>query len=369
MRLGPCVYGGMAALLSGFTSAVFLAVGCGNGDDVGPKPAGDASMDGTTGDAGGGTDAKSDAPSEGGGEASGPAVTFLVHFDRTKNEQPEGLWELDSGVPVVGLAPLATLVTVADAGAHGFGTIGEAGTAAASFTLGIATDPAKNVYVGVGAAGAGPVPAPGVYKFSPAGEAGTLFASAAAMNFPNGLDFVGSILYVADSGGTIYTIDTTATAPVTPQVWSADALLAPDMAACDGGVPLAIGANGIVHDANNFYVTNTNHGRVIKIPREADGGAGAATTIVDDCAFLGADGLFLDTKDSTLIVALNIQNKIARVALDGGTSLLVSGPPLDAPASLIIDTVGGQRRLLFTNASFFSPADAGLPGLLTLPIP
>ena len=192
------------------------------------------------------------------------------------------------------------------------------------------------------------------------------------MNFPNGLDFIGNTLLVADSGGTIYAIDPAGMATV----WSADALLQPNLAACDAGPPIALGANGIVHDANNVYVTNTNYGRIVKIPIVNDGGtdggvgtAGVASEIIGNCTYAGADGLVLDTRDNTLIVAVNIQNKIVRVGLDGGATVIASGSPLDAPASVIIDSVDGGRRLLFTNASFFSAADAGLPGLLQLPIP
>jgi hypothetical protein len=66
---------------------------------------------------------------------------------------------------------------------------------------------------------------------------------------------------------------------------------------------------------------------------------------------------------------VNSQNKIVRVTMAGVPTVIASGSPLDAPASVIIDMVDGGRRLLFTNASFFSAADAGQPGLLQLSIP
>jgi sugar lactone lactonase YvrE len=352
--------------------------GCGSGDDNTVVLPVDASTDRAATDATteGSTDGRSEGGEGGGGgseagEGGGVKPAFLAHFDLAQKQQPEGLWTLgDAGTPVVGFAPLATLVTVtADGGSRAFGAIGDAG-AANTFTLGITSDTTGNVYVGVGAAGAGPVPSPGIYKFAPGGGAAALFSSATGMNFPNGLDFIGTTLFVADSTGTVYAIDASGHA----SVWSADSLLAPDMAACDGGIPLAIGANGIVHDANNVYVTNTNHGRIIKIPMAADGGAGVATAIVDDCTLAGADGLVLDTRDNSLLVAVNIQNKIVRVPLggDGGavgqTTTVASGSPLDAPASVIIDSATGARRLLFTNSAFFS-GDAGQPGLLALPLP
>ncbi len=185
------------------------------------------------------------------------------------------------------------------------------------------------------------------------------------MNFPNGLDFIGASLFVADSEGVVYTIDPTGAA--TP--WSQDPLLAPSQPACDGVVPLAVGANGITHDADNVYVTNTNFGRLLRIPVNADGTAGTVAVVKEDCALLaGADGLLLDD-DGTFVVAVNAQNRIVRITPGGATTVLAEGAPLDTPASLTIDEVGGGRRLLITNSSFFSAADAGAPGLLALPLP
>jgi len=316
----------------------------------------------------GGIEAGAEGGTGGGaGEGGGSLVTFLAHFDTA--HLPEGLWELgDGGPPIASWAMLGTLVTVAsDGGTQVFGNAGDAG-ASGSLTLGITTDVSGNVYVGVATMtpDAGPVPAPGVYKFPPDGGIGTLFSSAPGMTFANGLDFIGSTLYVADSTGAVYAIDTAGNA----SVWSADPLLAPDLTACEGGPPAPIGANGIAHDSNNVYVTNTNHGRIVKIPVLADGGAGTATTLVESCAALvGSDGLVLDKKDQSLIVAVNAQNKIVRVATsDGGTTVVTSGSPLDFPASVVIDSVDGGRRLLFTNLALLS-GDAGKPGVLALPIP
>src|SRR5262249_10932379 len=152
-----------------------------------------------------------------------------------------------------------------------------------------------------------------------------------SMFFPNGLDFVGNDLYVADSTGAIFKITPDGNATV----WSADPLLAPqtpDAAACGGAVPLAIGANGLVHDANNFYVSNTDFGRILKIARNADGGAGTVTKIVEDCALAGLDGLALDSKDNTIIGASNVKSQIVRVTMSGQISVIASGGPLDNPA-------------------------------------
>jgi sugar lactone lactonase YvrE len=366
-----------AALITGLGGLGLFALQACSGDDSTPAPAKDASSDapsasdattadGGSSDSGSADGASSDSSVDAAGEA-GPAASFITHLDGGAGQLPEGLWLLgDAGTPLIGLAPLAVLETVGpDGSTQPFGGIGAPGSASNSFTLGITTDTAGSVYVGVGVGtspDAGNVPAPGIYKFAADGG-GALFSATAGMNFPNGLDFVGNQLFVADSDGVIYSIAPNGT----PAVWSSDPLLAPDPTACDGGVPLGIGANGIVHDSTNFYVTNTNHGRVIKIPMQSDGGAGAAAAIVDDCSLVGADGLVLDPTSNSLIVAVNVKNEIVRVSLAGQTTVLASGAPLHSPASVVIESTDAGRRLLFTNATFF--AGTGDPGLLELSIP
>ena len=339
--------------LAGGSMSATLA-GC-QGDDSSAAPTTDAS---TARD----SSSTSDARTEGGGAAP----TFLAHI----NGNPEGLWQVTAGSPIVSIAGGATLLTVSGGNTTTFSSLaGEAG-ALNTFTLGITSDTAGNVYVAVAATGATPNPAPGIYKIPAGGGAATIFSAASAvtpaMNFANGLDFMGGNLYVADSNGTIYKVGSTGTA----SVWATGPLLAPDpmMLAC-GGFPFAIGANGIVHDTSAFYVANTNYGRLIKIPIQTDGSAGTATALVDNCDMKGADGLAFDTATNSVLVAVNIQNRIERISLTGQRTVLFQGAPLDAPASIFIDTSASARRLLITNAAFFdTDPTAAQPGLLAMPL-
>jgi sugar lactone lactonase YvrE len=339
------------------------------GDDTGASPK-DASsgVDGSLADAGG------DAPA--------PTVTVIARFDMSKGQLPEGLWEVSpdalefagtTGTPITAWAPAAAPVTIgADGGIASFGGLAP-GAPQSTYTLGVITDATGIVYYAVAAAAMPPNdPAPGIYRFPKGGGAtATVFSLGSnanpPMNFANGLDFIGSDLYVADSEGVIYKIDPGGVATV----WSQDPLLAPSMSACGGRVPLPIGANGIVHDANNIYVTNTDYGRLLKIPVDANGSAGAPTVLKEDCATLvGADGLLIDPKDGSFIVALNVLDEIVRVAPDGSSvTVLASGSPLANPASPLLDTAGGQRRLLVTSPAFFTSPDAGSPNLAQLPMP
>jgi sugar lactone lactonase YvrE len=321
-----------------------------------------------------------------GGTDSGPSATVLAAF----NDPVEGLWEVSpsaaefigtNGSPLTALVTLAQPVTVAaDGGVSNYATIAT-GTPNDTYTLGVATDNGGAAYFAVANAGAPdagtPNPTPGIYKVPSGSTTGAVFSDGTQatppMLFPNGLDFVNNTLYVADSEGVIYKLSAGGVA----SVWSQDTSLSPANASC--GFPLPIGANGIVHDtgANNFYVTNTAYGRLIQIPINTNGTAGTPIVLIDNCSFVGADGILFDT-DGTLIVALNLQNKLVRVTLgpDGGAPTvadIASGPPLFNPASPIIDTNGpdGGKRLLVSSPAFFLlGADAGAyPNIAALPIP
>jgi sugar lactone lactonase YvrE len=342
----------------GFAGGAMTILAACQGDDSTAAPASDAS---TARDS-------SSSTSDARAEAGGAAPTFLAHF---AGQNPEGLWETAAGTPIVGYAGGATLVSVAGGATTTFSSLAAPGDAAMlnTFTLGITSDTTGNIYVGVAATGTPPNPAPGIYKIPGAGGVATLFSAASAvtppMNFANGLDFMGGNLFVADSNGTIYKIVGTTGAA---SVWATDALLNPDMTAC-GGFDFAIGANGITHDATAFYVANTDFGRLVKIPIQTDGTAGTATALVDNCDMKGADGVAFDSVTNSVLVAVNIQNRIERVSLTGQRTVLFSGPPLDAPASLFLETTSSGRRLLFTNAAFFdTDPTAAQPGLLALPL-
>jgi sugar lactone lactonase YvrE len=308
-------------------------------------------------------------------EAGAPTVNVLAQFDMSKGELPEGLWEIGpdavgfigkGGTPITAWAPAAAPVTIAGGKATAFGSLSS--TPKASYTLGVITDAAGAIYFAVAPADAPPNdPVPGIYKMPAGGGAATVFSAPPAMAFPNGLDFIGAELFVTDSGGAVYKIDPSGAA----SVWSQDPLLAPSTSACGGQVPLPIGANGIVHDASNVYVTNTDYGRIVKIPIQANGSAGTATVLKEDCtALVGADGLLVDPKDGSLIVALNVKDEIVRVAKDGSTiSVIASGKPLANPASLILEDVGGKRRLLVTNPAFFKKPGDGSPNLAEVILP
>jgi sugar lactone lactonase YvrE len=201
----------------------------------------------------------------------------------------------------------------------------------------------------------------GIYR-TVAGAPATLFAKHPEMLFPNGLAF--------DETGGLYVTDSAAGAVfrVSPSgettKWAAGPLLSGGKDGCGAGkgvgVPFDIGANGIVIDHDALIVTNTDHGSLVRIPIQSDGTAGAPTEIAGpSCADLnGADGLTI-AHNGDLIVAVNHQNKLARVDRAGHITTLLANDPLDFPTTVTF--VDGA--LYVGNFAFL---DAKNPGLLVV---
>jgi len=231
------------------------------------------------------------------------------------------------------------------------------------FMLGIVVDGSDNVFVGFGG-GPGMVVKNGIYKIPAAGGAVTTpFAMDAEMNFPNGLylDASGAI-FVADSGGAIFKVATDGTVAK----WTSDpTLLGTDMS-CMYAAPFPIGANGIVRIANDFYVSNTNLGSIVKIPINGDGTAGTAKAIAGpDCNTLGGiDGIAVAPDGATLLAVINSRNEIASIDATGKVTAIFDGKPLDNPAS----TAVAGKDLYITNSAFFDMTTPA-PGLLDYPLP
>ncbi len=80
-----------------------------------------------------------------------------------------------------------------------------------------------------------------------------------------------------------------------------------------------------------------------------------------DCDALGgADGL-ARAPDGSFVIAVNRQNKVVRVGADGEVHTLVSGAPLDFPASVAYQgTTLFATNFAFANASAGKPATPGL---------
>ena len=343
----------------GLTLLGALSLGCGGSDTSGSGGGGTGgatttTTDTTTGGSGGST-------STGGSATPG----FVAQTDAMKGELPEGLW-VSGDHAYMGFAALGTIekVALADGTRSAFGSIPPI-PANGGFMLGITADAAGDLYVGFGG-GDNSALDNGVYKLPKAGGAASaVFAKDAAMNFPNGLVFDGSDLFVADSGGTIFKIGTDGT----PAVWSSDPALSDPMIDCQFKAPFPLGANGIVKIGDAFYVSNTNAATIVKVAIAADGSAGEATVLAGpDCAALGGvDGIAVDADGTSLLAVINSQSRLVRIDAAGKITTVLEGAPLDNPASIAVVKGADGATAYITNSSFFSAAPT--PGLVSVPLP
>ena len=317
---------------------------------LGPPPGSDAAADATR-----------PLPEAGGGDAAAAEITTVASFDATQYQLAEGL-TVHKGKAYVGLAPLGTILAIDQAGTMATYAKIPPGYDK-GYTLGLAFDAADNLFVlqtlNVPDAGA---PAPGIYKIPPGLDGGTVstpFATAPGIVFPNGIVVrPGGDLLVSDSAtGAIYLV-TSAGAVTT---WKADAELA-GSPACPAPLPFPIGANGIVATPTEVFVANTAKGSIVRIAVNQDGSAGAASTLVKDCAYVGLDGLARDTDGSLLVAQNGAPGRLLRVSASGTVSVLHDGAPLDGPASVVIADWNGKKSALVTSSAFFSVGiDGGAP--------
>jgi sugar lactone lactonase YvrE len=132
-------------------------------------------------------------------------------------------------------------------------------------------------------------------------------------------------LYVADSFGKIWRLPKGGTALA---VWSTEPLLAPSTS---GG----FGADGIAFDGSGaLYVNAFSDSRLLRIPINADGSAGTATSITVTPALSFPDGMrMLDA--NTLLVAEGA-GRLSSVSVTGTTATAtVLDNRLDSPTSVV----------------------------------
>jgi sugar lactone lactonase YvrE len=293
---------------------------------------------------------------------AGPPVTVAVtSFDATKFELAEGL-ALRNGDAYVSLAPLGSIVKVTPAGVVSpYGSVPPGYND--GYTLGLAFDAQGALFVAQTKNAPAAAVTPGIFKIPAGGSAAavtTPFATDAAMTFPNGIAIgdQGDLLVTDSGSGIVFRV----TAAGQVSRWK-EAVELQGSPACPGNLPFPIGANGIVRTASEVFVTNTAKGSVVRIAVDANGSAGALTTVIADCKYLGLDGIARDA-DGSLVVAQNgSPGRVLRITSSGAVTVLHDGKPLDGPGSVVIaDAWKGRRAALVTSTAFFSVGvDGGAP--------
>ncbi|TMB91056.1 MAG: hypothetical protein E6J45_07405 [Chloroflexi bacterium] len=284
----------------------------------------------------------------------------VISFNPLAGELPEGIALDHHGNIFVTLSPRgevreiaadgtqSTVATLSPPG-EGIGTAGLAFDGRGDlFVADVTFDPANN----------------GVYEIPPGGAA-TRLPGSEQIGLPNGLAFDDrGFLYVTDSlQGAIWRLSPDAQ----PVRLVQDPLLEGDGSF---GVGVPIGANGIAFRQGSLYVTNTELGRVLRLPLSPSGAPGALQLVAERPQLIGSDGCQFDVLGN-LYIALNAQNKLARLAPNGAFTIVATAADgLDFPASPLFGTGQGDRSTIFvTNFALghANPADAH-PGVVSFDV-
>jgi hypothetical protein len=189
---------------------------------------------------------------------------------------------------------------------------------------------------------------------------------------PNALAFLdsGDLLVSETIAGAIYKVSPDGEA----SVWAADPLLQGDVQSpCARGQTQPFGANGVAIVGDSVFVANSTKALLVRIPLNADGSAGEPESFIgaDGCKLAGIDGIASDGEGGLLGVG-NRVDSLYHIDASGQVQTLVSGDPLDFPASVSLATLDGQRYAMIANFALPTIQSGGMarPGLLSYgPLP
>ncbi|MBC8137191.1 MAG: hypothetical protein H8F28_15025 [Fibrella sp.] len=195
----------------------------------------------------------------------------------------------------------------------------------------------------------------GVWRVTAAGVANRVAVLPFVGVLPNALatDSVGNI-YVADLlGDALYRVDTVGTV----SVWAQSSLLAGDPSS-DPSSPTAgfpLGGNGVQVRGSTLYVSNTDYGRILAIPINADGSAGAISTYLQSDRLIGLDGFDMD--DFGTVYGANIITSELVRADPSGAIITLAGPNdgLSSTTGVAINSTSNPSSLYFSNFSIPVP--------------
>lgn len=287
------------------------------------------------------------------------ALELLESFDPAAGELPESIALDDAGNIYLSMSNAVRKIAT-DGTMTTFGSL-----PIDAFALGVKVGPDGCVYT-ASTSLSPDVEGAFVWRICQAGEV-EVFSELDHSGAPNDLAFdrYGSLFVTDTALGRIWKITPDGNA----SVWLDDPLLEgnPD----DPILQFApIGADGIAFDwaKRNLYVSNLDHGCIVRIPVRWDGDPGQASNFTCDPALVGADGIAFDAAQR-LYVAVGSQDQLVRVDWWGQVEVLDEGGLLAGPSSVAFGTTPQDKHSLYiTNLDFLKAfgfvSGAPEPGLL-----
>ena len=290
--------------------------------------------------------------------AAAVSVTVVVDYDPALGELPEGVAVDKTGNVFVSVSPLGRIEKITPSGSRSiYAQVVPPGSG--NGPLGLAVDAVGNVYAAV--ATFDPATS-GVYRVARDGSSVRL-AGTGAIAFPNGLTF--------DQRGNLYVTDTVGAAVWRiPRRGAAELWLQSPLLAGDGsiGFGFPLGANGIAYRQGELVVGNTELARLVRIPIEPDGSAGAPSILAQSPLLFAADGLAFDVHGNVW-VAVIAQSAIRTVSPDGSIATVATAADgLDWASSIAFGTSHGERGSLYAVNFAIGPPGGPGPRLLKLDV-
>ena len=288
----------------------------------------------------------------------GGGTGMVVTFDASLGEFPEGVAVDHRGDLLVSISRLGQVRKIGLDGSQAIlATLGAP-------IYGLAVDRFRNVYVAVASFS----PAThGVWRIDRHGNSERL-GGTENIAFPNAIALNPShrILYVTDTFlGAVWRIESGGAA----QLWVQHPLLRGTGAIRPDGRPL--GANGIVYRERALFVAVTEGARIVRIPVQRDGSAGASVVFAAAPQLFTIDGLGADRLGNLYAVIIGF-HQVIQISRDGSEmrTIATAGDGLDFPASIAFAKRDRHGLAAFvTNFAIQPSADPDRPGPGVVRIP
>jgi hypothetical protein len=267
----------------------------------------------------------------------------LIHYDLGAGRQPEAIVAEPGGAVDIGLGPAAQVERLTPDGRRRViaqlprPSDGGVDTPVLGFsmTTGLVRTADGTLYIGYAA---GHDDLTGIWRVRPGGRP-VRIAALPATSFPNGMDLderTGRLYFSDSTRSTIWSLSLHG-GDLVPWLTGPELDLGPDN----------LGVNGLKIHNGAVWVTNSQHGALLRIPITRKGRPGRVETRVSGIS--GLDDFTFTGRGDTVISAVNIANKVVLIRPDGSyETVLTTADGLSGATSVAVH----RDTVFVTNGAF-----------------